>query len=501
MSHPELPARGYIPELRRVKKMSADTTVLVAPAYKGEKGIEIPALPPLTEASAHSLARSAQALGATGKAGEVYSLPAPKKLAVEVVTIVGLGAEEDVDAIAIRRGAGVAARSLPAQAIAATSLSRLDTGAAVEGMALGAYEYRGLQAKTESDRPRSIDFLGAEKDAFSDAVIIAEAVATARDLVNTPSSHLYPESYADWVAAEAEKVGLKVEVLDENQLEEQGYGGLVAVGKGSSRAPRLVRLSWVPRSLKKSKRASVPHVGLVGKGITFDTGGISIKPSANMDNMISDMGGSAAMVATIFAAARLDLPVRITATIPMAENMPSGTAYRPGDVVVHYGGATTEIQNTDAEGRLILADALVRACEDKPDYLIDAATLTGAQLVALGLRTSGVMGDEKLSEHIASTGRAVDEPAWAMPIPEEIAEEFRSPSADLRNIGTSRNAGMMQAGYFLSTFVNDTVTWAHIDIAGPAYNTGSVHGFTPKRGTGVPVRTLIDVLRTLPAKA
>lgn len=219
-----------------------------------------------------------------------------------------------------------------------------------------------------------------------------------------------------------------------------------------------------------------------------------------MDNMISDMGGSAAVIAAVIAAARLKLAVNVTATVPMAENMPDGKAYRPGDVITQYGGKTVEIINTDAEGRLVLADAIVRACEDKPDYLIEMATLTGAQLIALGARTTGVMGSDDFRDRIAELGRGVGEPAWAMPIPEEMSEEMSSPVADLRNTGTSRFGGMMQAGYFLSEFVAKGPQWAHLDIAGPSYNTAGAFGYVPQRATGAPVRTIVAALQDIAAQ-
>ena len=270
---------------------------------------------------------------------------------------------------------------------------------------------------------------------------------------------------------------------------EQGFGGIVAVGQGSTRGPRLIRISYTPEQLDDA-----PTVALVGKGVTFDTGGVSIKPAANMDQMISDMGGSAAVLATIIAAARLKLNVKVTATIPMAENMPGGNSYRPGDVITHYGGTTSEILNTDAEGRLILADAIARASEDNPDYLIETATLTGAQMVALGLRTAGVMGSDAFRDRVAETGRSVGEQAWAMPIPEEMSTAMSSPVADLRNADPSRWGGMLSAGYYLGNFVGEGIEWVHIDIAGPSFNTGGAHGYTPARATGAPVRTLIAVL-------
>ena len=312
----------------------------------------------------------------------------------------------------------------------------------------------------------------------------------ARDLVNTPSSHLYPETYAAALGIIAQDYDLDFQCWDETKLKEQGFGGILAVGSGSARKPRLVQLRYRPADAKK-------HVSLVGKGITFDTGGISIKPAANMENMISDMGGSAAVVATVVAAARLQLPVAVTATVALAENMPGGAAYRPGDVITHYGEKTTEILNTDAEGRLVLADALAFASEKEPDVLIDVATLTGAQIVALGDRTSGVMGDAELAEQLAHIGREVDEPAWAMPLPEELAEAVKSPVADLRNATPKRHGGMLSAACFLREFVKPPIQWAHVDIAGPAFNTSTPHGFTPARGTGVPVRTLVEFLSSI----
>ena len=308
--------------------------------------------------------------------------------------------------------------------------------------------------------------------------------------MNAPANELYPESYADFLSGQAKEAGLDVEVLDEKQLEKQGFGGILAVGKGSARPPRLVRLSWKPKKAKK-------HVALVGKGITFDTGGISLKPGNGMWDMISDMGGSAAMAATIIAAAKLKLPVQITATLPLAENMPGSGATRPGDVITHYGGLTSEVLNTDAEGRLVLSDAIARASEDKPDYLIETATLTGAQIVALGSRTSGIMGSEVFRDRLAEIGREVGENAWAMPLLEEHDEEIKSQAADIRNINAKREGGMEFAGTYLKQFVGEGIEWAHIDIAGPSWNGSAPRGYTPKRATGVPVRTVVAALREI----
>jgi leucyl aminopeptidase len=242
-------------------------------------------------------------------------------------------------------------------------------------------------------------------------------------------------------------------------------------------------------------------VALVGKGITFDSGGLSIKPAAKMDQMTSDMSGAAAVVATVIAAAKLGLPVAVTGTVALAENMPSGSAYRPGDVLRHYGGAagkdagkTVHVLNTDAEGRLVLADAIVRACEDGPEYLLETSTLTGAQIVALGKRTIGVMGTPALRDRVAELAREVGEGGWAMPLPEHLREGLDSPLADLQNIAAEPGGGMLVAGHYLAEFVTDGVKWAHLDIAGPAFNDGKPYGYTTSGGTGVPVRTLLAVL-------
>jgi leucyl aminopeptidase len=282
-------------------------------------------------------------------------------------------------------------------------------------------------------------------------------------------------------------VGVSVEVLDEHQLAEGGYGGVLGVGGGSSRPPRLVRLTYSPASPSKK-------VALVGKGITFDTGGISIKPAANMDHMTSDMSGAAGVVAATCLAAELGLDVEVVATVPMAENMPSGTAYRPGDVLEMYGGTTVEVLNTDAEGRLVLGDAIARACEDSPDYLLETSTLTGAQLVALGARTPGIMGADEFRDRVAAHAVAAGDGGWAMPLPEELRADLDSRVADLANVTNHRFGGMLVGGIFLREFVADGVPWVHLDIAGPAFNTGGPHGYTPKGGTGVPVRTIAAVL-------
>ncbi|HEY5842628.1 MAG TPA: leucyl aminopeptidase [Mycobacterium sp.] len=439
------------------------------------------------------------ALGAKGGADQVTRLTVPS-LPVASVLAVGLGKPRDAwPAEVIRKAAGVAARSLNGTETVITTLTELDLEAAVEGLILGAYRFTDFRsAKTAPKDPglRKITALSTAKDAKKQAeraTAIATAVATARDFVNTPPSHLFPAEFAKRAKAFGEAAGLQVEVLDEKALEKAGYGGIIGVGKGSSRQPRLVRLTH--RSGKKNAK----KVALVGKGITFDTGGISIKPAASMHHMTSDMGGAAAVIATVAMAAQLRLPVDVIATVPMAENMPSSTAQRPGDVLTQYGGITVEVLNTDAEGRLILADGIVRACEDTPDYLMETSTLTGAQTVALGARIPGVMGSEAFRDRVAAISQDIGENGWPMPLPDELKDDLKSTVADLANVSAQRFAGMLVAGVYLREFVADGVEWVHIDVAGPAYNTGSPWGYTGKGGTGVPARTMFAVLEDIAA--
>jgi leucyl aminopeptidase len=276
-------------------------------------------------------------------------------------------------------------------------------------------------------------------------------------------------------------------VLDEKALKEAGYGGIVAVGQGSARPPRLVRIAY-------SHPAAVSTLAFVGKGITFDSGGLSLKPSASMDWMKSDMGGAGAVLGALLAVARLGLRVNAVGYLCLAENMPSGSAQRPSDVLTSFSGKTVEVLDTDAEGRLVLADGLARAGQDDPDLIVDVATLTGAQIVALGWRTAGVMAnDDEVRAQVVETATAYGEAAWGMPLPEELRKSLDSPVADVANVHPERVGGMLTAGIFLREFVPDGVRWAHIDMAGPGFNKGEPYGYTPKGGTGAATRTLIGL--------
>jgi leucyl aminopeptidase len=276
-------------------------------------------------------------------------------------------------------------------------------------------------------------------------------------------------------------------VLDEQALAAQGYGGITGVGQGSVRPPRLVRIAYQHPDATRT-------VVYVGKGITFDSGGLSLKPPAAMEAMKSDMSGAAAVLATLQAVAALRPAVNVVGYLPLAENMPGGNAQRPSDVISIFGGKTVEVLNTDAEGRLVMADALARSEQDNPALLIDVATLTGAQLVALGPRISGVMAnDDEVRNGVVAAARAAGEQVWPMPLPSELRKGLDSAVADIANVSGDRFGGMLVAGLFLKEFVPDGVRWAHVDIAGPAFNEGEAYGYTPKGGTGAAVRMLVQV--------
>lgn len=505
------PTITVAPSLPRSAGSQKERGILIVPVVSGDTTPTVLTGEPYLGADAVGEIEAAlQALAATGSAEQCHRMVIDSLPFASVLTI-GLGPErDDWTADTIRQAAGVAARALDKADAVATTLSILDLQATVEGLILGSYrftEFRSAKTAPSDDGLRKITVLAGPDIPVSAATAeaerarsIAAAVATARDFVNTPPSHLFPTEFAKRAKALGESVGLEVEVLDDAALADKGYGGVIGVGKGSARAPRLVRL--IHRGSTQTKKVSGPSatektVALVGKGITFDTGGISIKPAASMHHMTSDMGGAAAVIATVALAARLQLGIDVIATVPMAENMPSSTAQRPGDVLTQYGGTTVEVLNTDAEGRLILADAIVRACEDNPDYLIETSTLTGAQTVALGSRTPGVMGSDDFRDRVAAISQATGENGWPMPLPSELKDDLKSGVADLANVSGSRYAGMLVAGTYLREFVADGVAWCHIDVAAPAYNTGGPWGYTPKGGTGVPTRTMFAVLEDI----
>ncbi|MEU9365524.1 leucyl aminopeptidase [Streptomyces avermitilis] len=488
--------------------LRADAIVVgVAKSPKGDKGLVVaPGAEAVDKGYGGKLAAVLETLGASGAEGEVTKLPAPSGFKAPVVVAVGLGtAPEDgqdkgtaFDAEALRRAAGAAARALSGAKKAAFALpiaDAADAGTIGEGALLGAYSFdaykeNGKNAKNGKAPLAEVVLLGCKprdkalKAAVERAVAVTEELNRARDLINTPPNDLNPESFAAVAQAAAKEHGIKVQVLDEKALTKGGYGGILGVGAGSAAAPRLVKLSYT--SSKASK-----HLAFVGKGITYDSGGISLKPAGHNETMKCDMSGAAAVFAAVVAAARLGLEVNVTGWLALAENMPSGSATRPGDVLRMYSGKTVEVLNTDAEGRLVLADALWAASEEKPDAIVDVATLTGAMMLALGNRLFGVMAnDDAFRTAIVEAAEEVGEDSWPMPLPEHLRKGMDSPTADIANMGERMGGGLV-AGLFLREFVGEGITWAHLDIAGPAFNEAAPFGYTPKGGTGTAVRTLV----------
>lgn len=361
-----------------------------------------------------------------------------------------------------------------------------------EGLVLGAYRFTAHRSDADEPQLATVRVHGDADDAALDrGRVLGEAAALARDLVNTAPNHKRPPALAARAVELVDGTGISAKVLDGDALRDGGYGGLLAVGQGSSVDPQLVELTWEPEGSQGD------HVALVGKGITFDTGGISLKGSSSMETMKMDMGGAATVLAAIIAAARLQLPVRITALLCLAENMPSGTAQRVSDVYTARGGSTVEVMNTDAEGRLVMGDGIVHAGELGADVIVDVATLTGAAVVALGSKFSVLMADdEDLAEQLLAAGEGADEPLWRLPVAtEQYREKLDSEVADIKNVG-GREAGTITAGLFLHHFVPEDVRWAHLDIAGSAWSDGG-DSVTTKGATGTPVRALIGWLRSL----
>jgi len=469
--------------------------ILILASLQTDDGAQLLADVALGDALIASVTAQLPFLNVTGACDEVVRLVAavgtPRSIA-----IVGLGRRVSTDSL--RHAAGSAVRQLTGAASVAFAIPLHDADqveAVLEGAALGGYSYTAyrhssLAAAKLPAQSVVVHTATAAASAVERARVSAEAIRLVKDLVNMPPLDLYPASLADLAVEAASGLPLTVTVWDEQQLAADGFGGIAGVGAGSTRPPRLVKLSYTPTAASK-------HLALVGKGITFDTGGLSLKSPASMVGMKYDMTGAATVLAVVVAAARLQLPVRITAWMCIAENMPSGSAIRPNDVLRLRGGRTVEVLNTDAEGRLVLADGLVAAAEEHPDAIIDVATLTGAAVVALGNRYFGTMGDDTLVQHVLAASAAVGESAWPMPFPEELRATLNSDVADIANakIGSSAG-GMLLAGVFLQEFIGtdaagQRIPWAHLDIAGPAQNSGSSWGFTAAGPTGVSVRALL----------
>ncbi|MFB9377752.1 leucyl aminopeptidase [Kineococcus gynurae] len=497
---------------KSVKSLSADA-LLLAVASPEVSGTPVPgSFTPAALLGAETLPRATREalttaiadLRVTGRAGQVQLVGNVPGVAASLVALTGVGPLAGAGSTeGVRRAVGAAVRTLAGRARVVVAVPLADTdalAAAAEGAALGAYAFEKYRPAPQAPVAEVVLVAPglrdkAAKSALARAEVVGRAVRTARDLINTAPGDLAPADLAEAARRTAAGTKLKVRVLDEKQLAAGGYGGILGVGQGSSRPPRLVVLDHHPRGASA-------HLALVGKGITFDSGGLSLKPASGMETMKSDMSGAAAVLSTLRAVADLNLPIRVTGWLAIAENMPSGTAIRPSDVLTLRGGKTVEVLNTDAEGRLVLADALVAAAEEKPTHVVDVATLTGAQVVALGNRVSAVMGnDDAFRDAVLAAAERSGEQFWPMPLPAELRPSLDSTVADIANIG-GRDGGMLTAGLFLKEFVGERpdgtpLPWAHLDIAGPSFLQGQAHGYTHPGGTGVAVRTMLALAEDL----
>ncbi len=468
--------------------------VLVLPVFEGPE-----AGPGVRDIKGIDLLDLYRSSGAKGKRGESLLVPNTgiEGLTARSVLLLGVGKRSAASPDACRRAIGRVAGQLAKRSRIATTLPQIAARAfddavqaTVEGLVLGSYRFDRYKSNGERSALEEVTVLGAPKAearaaraALERGRVVAESQAWARDLVNTPALDLSPAQLAKEAQAMAKEVGLVARVWNETELKREGFGGIVGVGQGSVNPPRLIELRY-----EGAGKQHAP-IALTGKGIAFDSGGLSIKDAANMETMKCDMGGAASILATMRAIALLKPRVNVIAAIPSSENMPSGSAIRPGDVLRHRNGKTSEVLNTDAEGRLVLADALAYLAESSPKVIIDTATLTGACMVALGEDLWGAMGtDRRLVRDVLAAGEAAGEPGWELPLYEPYRRMIDSEVADMKNVG-KRWGGAITAGLFLREFVGD-VPWVHIDIAGPAF-AERAGDYWPKGATGVPVRTLV----------
>jgi leucyl aminopeptidase len=420
-----------------------------------------------------------------------------------LVIAVGFGARDgSLDGEDVRRiGAAVASAAKKCVSVAievdGIGSSQLSGDAIVralgEGAGLAAYHFDRFKSEATKDRLERLVLVSAARgaeEAVAAASAVVEVVSLCRDLVNTPAGDLSPSDFASIAEDIAGRVGLGIEVFKEDKISEERLGGLLGVAAGSAEPPRFVRLSYEPEGV-----LDPPTVALVGKGITFDSGGLSIKPAGSMMTMKDDMSGAAAVLSTMAACGRLGVKVRVIGYMPLTENMPGDAATRPGDILRIRNGKTIEVLNTDAEGRLVLADALSLAVEEAPDAIIDLATLTGACVVALGKEIAGVLGnDDELIAAVERAGALAGEALWELPVPSGYHDHIDSDIADMKNIGATGQAGSLSAALLLQEFVGE-VPWVHLDIAGPAFAEKNKH-YVRKGGTGFGVRTLLELLHS-----
>jgi leucyl aminopeptidase len=484
--------------LSTVPPERADADLLVLPVAAGEDG---PVAPPVTAAVLNRVGADLAALAGggrfTGKLDDVLLLPGYGALAAPAVLLVGVGPDDGRDPETLRRAAAVAVAAAGKAATLAIALHRAGDppetalAAVAEGTLLAAYRFQRHKSAPDPDLAAATLLVDGDRSlataepVLHRAGVAARATLAARDLVNEPASRINPATLAAEAVRQAEAAGLEHRVLTGPALRRGGFGAVVAVGAGSATAPRLVELRYRPARAGR-------HVALVGKGVTFDTGGIDLKRGAGMDNMKDDMAGAAAILAAVTAAAELGLPTAVTAILPLVENMPGGSAMRPGDVVTTRNGVTVEVTNTDAEGRLILADGLALAAEARPDAILDLATLTGSVVHGLGLGCTGVFGNTPtLTAEVLEAAARAGELACELPLIEDYRRFLDSEVADLVN-ATGEPGDSVQAALFLREFVAG-IPWAHLDIAGPA-TAKEARYHQPKGASGWGVRTLLTFL-------
>ena len=444
------------------------------------------------------------------KTGAVHLLYPEGRIAAERLLLVGLGKRSEFTLNRLRQAAGKAAPSLRGAGARNVTLVTDGTGleaeelgqALTEGCVLGLYRFLKYKTDEEDDRTKDIrtitlltESVGAVKGlrkGVKTGAAIAESTVMVRDMVSSPPADMTPTIIAAKAKELARQFGIKVQVLEKNHMRKLGMGALLGVASGSAQPPKFIIVEY-------RKGGKKPFIALVGKTITFDSGGISIKPAENMDKMKDDMSGGAAVLGAIRNAAALKLPLNIVGLLPAAENMPGGSAYKPGDVLRTLSGQTIEILNTDAEGRLILSDALTYACKYKPAVIVDIATLTGACAIALGHEAIGMLGtDEKFKQKIREAGEKTGERVWELPLWEEYFDQIKSDIADMKNTG-GRPAGVITAAALLSKFVRK-YPWVHLDIAATAW-TEKERPYTPKGATGIGVRLLTQFLRDYAASS
>ena len=468
----------------------------------GDERALTPVAAALDKETGGALARAMASGRFTGKKGQLLAVLAPANLAIGGIVLAGLGKLADVDALALQslggslvahlNGAGESDATVQLGALDGVKLSPAEIAANVAfGARLRTYRFDKYRTQMKAEQKPTLkklvvqsDAAAAAKKGFADLDKLADGIFFTRDLVSEPGNILYPESLAEQAMSLTE-LGVEVEALDEKKLKKLGMGALLGVGQGSARPPRLVVMAWLGA---KDKQAA--PVAFVGKGITFDTGGISLKPGAGMEEMKWDMGGSGTVIGLMKALAGRKARVNVIGVVALAENMPDGNAIRPGDILTSMSGQTIEVNNTDAEGRLVLADALWYTQDRfKPRLMVNLATLTGAILVALGSEYAGLFSNnDELAERLTAAGKAVGEPLWRMPLNEAFDRAIDSDVADMKNITGDRMAGSSIGGVFLQRFVNG-VPWAHLDIAGVAWSKRDT-ATVPKGATGFGVRLL-----------